>query len=82
MASVDGEGRAGEPALPRAGSLVAAPDGAMDDDRARTVPAPRGGSWPIDHLGGALGADNDEVHVDWLGCEPARIERLRRDGVI
>lgn len=84
MASVDGlKDVLANPHFRARGSLVEAPDG---DGGTMTVPAPspRREADPgrIDHLGGALGADNDEVYVDWLGCEPARIERLRRDGVI
>jgi crotonobetainyl-CoA:carnitine CoA-transferase CaiB-like acyl-CoA transferase len=36
----------------------------------------------IDHLGPALGADNDAVFGDLLGIDPDRLATLRADGVI
>jgi crotonobetainyl-CoA:carnitine CoA-transferase CaiB-like acyl-CoA transferase len=36
----------------------------------------------IDHLGRALGADNDAVYGDLLGLDPDRLAVLRADGVI
>ena len=36
----------------------------------------------IDHLGAALGADNDAVFGDLLGMKPERLDALRADGVI
>lgn len=84
MASVDGlKDVLANPHFRARGSLVDAPDG---DGGTLTIaaPSPRRAADPgrIDHLGGARGADNDRVYVDWLGCDPALIDRLRRDGVI
>ena len=36
----------------------------------------------INHLGRALGADNDEVYGELLGLDASRIEELRATGVI
>ncbi len=36
----------------------------------------------VDHLGRALGADNDAVYGDLLGLDPDRLAALRADGVI
>jgi crotonobetainyl-CoA:carnitine CoA-transferase CaiB-like acyl-CoA transferase len=36
----------------------------------------------VDHLGRALGADNDGVYRDLLGLDPDRLAALRADGVI
>ena len=36
----------------------------------------------IDHLGVALGADNDAVFGDLLGLDADRLDALRADGVI
>jgi len=36
----------------------------------------------IDHLGGPLGADNDAVYRDWLGCSADELAAWRARGVI
>jgi len=36
----------------------------------------------VDHLGGALGADNDAVYGDLLGITPRRLDALRAARVI
>lgn len=84
MASVDGLREVlANPHFRARGSLVAAPDG---KGGAMTIaaPSPRREVDPgrIDHLGGALGADNDAVYGEWLGCTPEQIARWRQDGVI
>ncbi len=84
MASVDGLADVlANPHFRARGSLVDTADG---DGGAVTLPAPspRRDVDPgrIDHLGGALGADNDAVYREWLGCEPAQLARWRDDGVI
>lgn len=84
LASVDGLNDVlANPHFRARGSLVEAPDG---DGATVTIaaPLPRRATDPgrIGHLGGALGADNDAVYRDWLGCTDGQIERWRRDGVI
>lgn len=48
------------------------------------APLPRRATAPgrIDHLGGALGADNDAVYREWLGCTAEQLVAWRNDGVI
>jgi len=65
------------------GSLVDAADG---DGGTMTVaaPSPQRSIDPgkIDHLGGALGADNDAIYREWLGCDATELARWRDAGVI
>lgn len=84
MASVDGLGAVlANPHFRARGSLVEAPDG---DGGTMTLPAPspRREADPgrIDHLGGGLGAHNDAVYREWLGCDAADLARWREEGVI
>src|SRR5690606_32790510 len=58
-----------------------------DDELGRVTtaaPQPRGARTRarIENLGGALGADNDAVYRDWLGCTEDELAALRADGVI
>ena len=64
-------------------SLVELPDG-EGGTLAIAAPSPRRDADPgrIDHLGGALGADNELVYRDWLGCDAGELARWRRDGVV
>lgn len=65
------------------GSLVDLPDG-DGATLATAAPSPRREVDPgrIDHLGGALGADNDAVYRDWLGCDVGQLAAWRDAGVI
>jgi crotonobetainyl-CoA:carnitine CoA-transferase CaiB-like acyl-CoA transferase len=84
MASIDRLGDVLANAHFRArGSLVELPDG-EGGALALAAPSPRRDADPgrIDHLGGALGADNEAVYRDWLGCAPDELARWRGDGVI
>jgi len=65
------------------GSIVDAPDG-EGGTLAIAAPSPRRDLDPgrIDHLGGALGADNEAVYRDWLGCDPDQLAAWREAGVI
>mgnify|MGYP000054455530 CR=1 FL=1 len=67
----------------RTGDVVAAFNG--DGGTLTTAaPLPRRAAEPgrIDHLGGALGADDEAVYREWLGCDAGQLARWRNDGVI
>jgi len=84
LASVDGIAEVlANPHFRARGSLVDTADG---DGGTMTLPAPSPqrhvDPGRIDHLGGALGADNDAVYREWLGCDAAELARWHTDGVI
>lgn len=84
MASVDGiKDVLANPHFRARGSLVTVDDG---DGGTLTMaaPSPRRDAAEARsaRLGGALGADNDAVYRDWLGCDPEQLARWRADGVI
>ncbi|MEW6269186.1 MAG: CoA transferase [Thermodesulfobacteriota bacterium] len=65
------------------GSLLEVRDAELD--RVTTAaPQPRGARTTprVDHLGGAVGADNDAVYRDWLGIGAQELARLRASGVV
>jgi crotonobetainyl-CoA:carnitine CoA-transferase CaiB-like acyl-CoA transferase len=65
------------------GSIVETPDGA-GGTLETAAPLPRRAHAPgrIEHLGGALGADNDAVYREWLGISAAQLIAWRSAGVI
>jgi len=85
LASVDGLGAVLEnPHFRARGSIVAVEDETGPLALATPLRAARGGTvrGTIDHLGGPLGADNDAVYRDWLGCSADELASWRARGVI
>jgi crotonobetainyl-CoA:carnitine CoA-transferase CaiB-like acyl-CoA transferase len=85
LAAVDGLGAVlRNPHFRARGSIVELED--EGGTIALAAPQPRGARdaarGRIDHLGGELGADNEAVYRDWLGCDAEQIAAWRAGGVI
>jgi len=84
LAAVDGLGEVlRNPHFRARGSIVETAD--REGGTLQTAaPLPRRAADPgrIEHLGGALGADNDTVFREWLGCDAEQLAAWKSAGVI